>query len=274
MLTYAIGNGAAEEVVRQLACDNRGVFYKIPDGGDVMHIMSNYFLYFATGSRTCTVRWVEYPDWVTGEELLAGCLPFYSKPESEEKGKLKGVSCMDMNMVVPLETIKRASEYSKFQCMIEAVSRQCEALYLRDCDLAEMRAAVGSTCPGDSYCGSGDGSCVEPSCVDDITYKDSQGYFCDQWVGDDCTKAYPEWKDWGYTQADEDEILYRCPYSCMQCTRESDPAVCSAATCDGITGNVGCRERIVGGDGTVDEEEDMDSAIGTTLVAMLFTQLY
>ena len=28
--------------------------------------------------------------------------------------------------------------------MVEGVSRQCEALYLRDCDLAEMRAKIGS----------------------------------------------------------------------------------------------------------------------------------
>jgi len=42
MLTYAIGSGADEEVTKALACENRGVFYKVADGGDLGGIMSQY----------------------------------------------------------------------------------------------------------------------------------------------------------------------------------------------------------------------------------------
>ena len=112
LLTYAIGSGAATEITKKLACDNRGIFYKVQDGADLKKIMSNYYLYFATGSRSCTVRWVSYDDSITGNEMLAGCLPFYSSMDSAEKGHLRGVSCVDVSLVVPLRTVKQASEYN------------------------------------------------------------------------------------------------------------------------------------------------------------------
>ena len=237
MLTYAIGSGADETKSKQLACENRGVFYKVNDGGDLGSIMSKYYLYFALGSRSCTVRWVEYEDAITNEPLLAGCLPFYSGVESSEKGMLRGVSCVDLNMVAPLSKIKRSASYNKFECMTRAASMQCEALYLRDCDLAKMRAAAGSTCPGDTgACTRSDGYCIDPTCKDDPTYVDSKGYYCDQWVGDDCTKAASP--EWGYSQKAQDEILEKCPYSCMQCQRASSPEPCDKMTCEGVTGNV------------------------------------
>jgi hypothetical protein len=269
VLTYAIGSGAAEDIVSRLACENRGVFYKVEDGGDLKTVMSKYFVYFATGSRSCTVRWVGYQDVLTKEHMLAGCLPFYSSQESSGKGQLRGVSCVELSMVAPLSQVRASPQYNLFECMTEMVSRQCEALYLRDCDLAELRAEAGSTCPGDTPCSpASDGYCVDPTCKDDITYKDSGGYYCDQWVGDDCTNAYPGWKDWGYTQADEDEILEKCPYSCKMCKRVDSADLCDGATCEGVTGNVGCRDRIVGGS-SANEGGDEDSTPVAALAAMV-----
>ena len=46
LLTYAIGSGADEEVTKALACENRGVFYKVADGGDLGGIMSKYLCLF------------------------------------------------------------------------------------------------------------------------------------------------------------------------------------------------------------------------------------
>ena len=62
--------------------------------------VSKYFLYYALGTRSCNVRWIEYLDWITDEPLLAGCLPFYSPTTTPETSALRGVSCVDMNMVV------------------------------------------------------------------------------------------------------------------------------------------------------------------------------
>ena len=123
--------------------------------------------------------------------------------------------------------------------MVEGVSRQCEALYLRDCDLAEMRLKVGSDsmCPGDdsSGCSSSDGYCIDPTCRDDPTYVDEAGYLCDQWVGDNCDDAFPGWASSGYTQAGEDELLAKCRYSCGRCPRLQTPEACDAATCGGVS---------------------------------------
>merc|ERR1719171_2234083 len=114
----------------------------------------------------------------------------------------------------------------------------CEPLYLRDVDLADIRAHTDSaeTCPGDTpgqYSAS-DGYCVDPDCNDNIAFVDVKGYHCDQWVGEDCTRAYDDFKDWGYTQEDEDAIVANCPYSCLQCSRKSSQADCNM-NCDDYT---------------------------------------
>jgi uncharacterized protein YegL len=236
MLTYAIGGGADETVLQRLACENRGVFYRAPDGADLGAIMSKYFLYFATGSRSCTVRWIEYEDWITQTPLMAGCLPFYSPTETAAVAPLRGVSCVDLNMVVPLERMKQHAMYSEFACQTDFSSRQCAALYLRDCDLAAMRAEEGSTCPSDRTCTDSDGYCIDPKCKDNPSFRDSRGYYCDQWVGEHCQQA----TTLGYSQEDQEKILLNCPHSCLQCARATSTSDC-ADECTGVSGNVQCR---------------------------------
>ena len=96
---------------------------------------------------------------------------------------------------------------------------------------------------------------------------DSKGWYCDQWVGDDCNKV-ASWE--GYSQADQDEILRKCPYSCLQCERLSSPQPCDEMTCDGVTGNVGCRERIEG----IDGGSTPDYALATALAAVLLVPVW
>jgi uncharacterized protein YegL len=267
MLTYAIGGDADETVLRNLACENRGVFYRAPEGADLAGIMSKYFLYFALGTRSCNVRWIEYSDWITATPLLAGCLPFYSPTSTNEIGALRGVSCVDLNMVVPLERMKRHPNYNEFQCQTDFTSMSCEALYLRDCDLAAMRAEAGTTCAGDEACSASDGYCVDPTCHDDFTFKDEQGYYCDQWVGEDCAKA----EDLGYSKSNADAIRAACPHSCLQCGRAASAAECHDE-CAGQTGNIACRERKEGVDlfGDADYDgQDTSSYAGLALVAAL-----
>ena len=62
----------------------------------------------------------------------------------------------------------------------------CEALYLRDVDLADIRASAPAAqmCPGDTpgVYTADDGYCVDPACRDTPNYMDAKGYTCDQWV--------------------------------------------------------------------------------------------
>ena len=90
LFTYALGSGAAKTITKNLACQNRGIFYSVPDGGDLEGIMSNYFQYFAYGTRTCSVRWIEYEDSITATTLLAGCLPFYDTTTTQKTAPLRG----------------------------------------------------------------------------------------------------------------------------------------------------------------------------------------
>jgi hypothetical protein len=246
MFTYALGEGAEKAITKQLACDNGGVFYNIADGGNLETIMSSYYQYFAYGMSTCSIRWIEYQDSITGTTLLAGCLPFYDTTSSQKKASLRGVSCVDLNVVAPLEMVRKQPTYSTFQCQTSQMSMMCEPLYLRPVDLADIRASseAAETCPGDTpgQYSPADGYCVDPNCKDDKAYKDPLGYYCDQWVGEDCSRAYDDFSDWGYTQADEDAILAACPYSCLTCPRMSSLAAC-VNTCDDVTGNIPCQER-------------------------------
>jgi hypothetical protein len=77
LFTYALGDGADTEITKKLACENDGVFYKVPDGGDLGKAMSGYYTYFAAAAKSYTVpiedshfvRWVLYNDFATGMKL-------------------------------------------------------------------------------------------------------------------------------------------------------------------------------------------------------------
>ena len=43
--------------------------------------------------------------------------------------------------------MKKHPSFSEFQCQTDFVSQSCEALYLRDCDLAAMRQDAGNQSP-------------------------------------------------------------------------------------------------------------------------------
>lgn len=64
-----------------------------------------------------------------------------------------------------------------------------------------------------------DGDDDDDECRDTPGYRDAQGYRCDEWVGYDCTRAV---EDWGYSQAQEDDIIENCPVSCDLCEDDDD----------------------------------------------------
>lgn len=64
-----------------------------------------------------------YSDWVTKTELLAGCMTVYDRRQS--KPALLGVTCMDMNMVVDIPTLKKQDGFTAFRQQYEKDSRQC-----------------------------------------------------------------------------------------------------------------------------------------------------
>lgn len=55
-------------------------------------------------------------------------------------------------------------------------------------------------------------------CDDDAGYRDAQGYQCKDWKKYNCRTAHP---NWGYTPAEEADIIRRCPGSCGVCLEDT-----------------------------------------------------
>lgn len=211
LFTYALGSGADTTVTRRLACENKGILYPLADGADLSRAMSKYYEYFASGVEICTPSFTKYQDVVTGAELWPACLPSYDR-SSGERGLL-GVGCMDLNVMIDMQSLQNQAYYSNFVCKISDLTKQCIQLDMTDCRLEKLRAAVSptSTCLSTSQpdtC-----PCADPSCQDNEDFLDELNYFCDTWVGDDCTKA----TEWGYSSAGQQAVLQNCKRSCGQC---------------------------------------------------------
>eukprot|EP00439_Symbiodinium_sp_Y106_P082272 s482_g21.t1 len=215
LFTYALGSGADTTVTKRLACENRGIFYNVPDGSDLSTIMSSYYEYFATGQEICQPSFTSYEDIAGGGRLWPACLPIYDR---------WGVTCMDFNMMVDPASMQSEAYWDYFSCKISDITKVCQALDTSECRLQRLRAAVGP----DSVCSTtasvpADCPCMDPDCQDDESFIDEKGYFCDTWVGDDCSKAQ---EAWGYSAAGQQAALTRCRRSCGRCAMLSP---CSSA---------------------------------------------
>ncbi|CAK9053957.1 unnamed protein product [Durusdinium trenchii] len=182
--------------------------------------MSRYYEYFASGVEICTPSFTHYKDSVTGAELWPSCLPAYDA-SSGVRGLL-GVSCFDLNVMVDPETLKSESYWDDFVCKVSDLTKQCRQLDLNDCTLERLRRAVGpeSTCSTGSTDSTSNATCpcADPACQDNEDWLDEKGYFCDTWVGDDCSGAM---ESWGYTAGGQQDILVQCKRSCGVCPQIS-----------------------------------------------------
>merc|ERR1719189_2570612 len=114
MFTYALGSWADHTVTKRLACENRGIFYPVPDSGDLTTIMAGYYRYFSAGQEMCTPSFVEYKDQISGTQLYAGCLPMYGRTGST--AELLGVTCQDVNMLGDIERVKANPGWRDMVC--------------------------------------------------------------------------------------------------------------------------------------------------------------
>mmetsp|Transcript_20475 Transcript_20475/g.64233 ORF Transcript_20475/g.64233 Transcript_20475/m.64233 type:complete len:307 (+) Transcript_20475:1-921(+) len=122
---YALGNGANRDIPRRLAHEHGGEFHAIEDGGNLKNAMASYYKVIARQyMNTDLVRWIVYADAITGEELLAGCLPLYDR-RNPSTPLLLGVTCMDLNMIADISTLRRSASWNDFADIMEADSRRC-----------------------------------------------------------------------------------------------------------------------------------------------------
>jgi hypothetical protein len=141
IFTYSFGDEARKAVEpdeakiaqlpQKIACQNYGVAYVIPDGGDLSTVMTAYYSYFAENAdpadeKLNRISWTPYAEVITNTQLLAGCKAVYDTAE-KANGRLvlQGVVCMDLNVMVSLSDLAMRENYALFESQIESDSKTC-----------------------------------------------------------------------------------------------------------------------------------------------------
>ncbi|CAE8654690.1 unnamed protein product, partial [Polarella glacialis] len=221
--TYALGSGANTVVTKRLACDNKGIFYPVSDTADLTQIMAAYYAYFASGQASCSPSFSRYADANTAEILYAGCLPMLER--TAYNSSLLGVACMDINMLSSIDQLKPQPNFAweQLACEMSDVTKKCRHMHLTDCSLQKLRLQVSTG----SMCGA-TASSVDRNCKDEESFVDEKGYFCDAWIGYDCSKAATE--KWSYSQSGQAMLMQKCKLSCGLCELK-DPCPCLDRNC-------------------------------------------
>lgn len=164
IFTFGLGDGAEMEKLERIAAEHNGFTKFVQDGGSLGDAMALYYLPFSAWSGQDgiydRVRWILYTDIITKGDLLAGCMPAYDmKPQVP---KLLGVTCMDINMVVDIDTLRAQPAFDQFKNAYESNSRKC------------LNGATSSGMPTEDTCGDGWGESWNPEIVDRGFQRDPQ----------------------------------------------------------------------------------------------------
>jgi hypothetical protein len=163
IFTYSFGDeisadpsNSLAQLPKKIACQNSGIAYQIPDGQPLVDTMVDYYKYFSNGLSATDphlqkVRWTEYTDGWVGGRLLAGCMAVYDKnKKSAGQVDLLGVTCMDMNVILPLgigtgespnNPLEARDNYPTFKDAIDEESNRCMAVSHDQSSLQRMRRA-------------------------------------------------------------------------------------------------------------------------------------
>ncbi|CAE8651652.1 unnamed protein product [Polarella glacialis] len=244
--TYALGSGVDTSVSKRLACDNKGIFYPVSDTADLTQIMAAYYAYSASGQASCSPSFSRYADANTAEILYAGCLPMLER--TAYNSSLLGVACMDVNMLSSIDQLKAQPNlaWEQLTCEMSDVTKKCPHMHLTDCSLQKLWLQVST----ESICGTGHSAnaarvktqkcpCLDRNCKDEESFVDEKGYFCDAWIGDDCSTAATE--KWSYSQSFQAMLMQKSKLSCGLCelkgpcpytvTEECASSTLSSSTC-------------------------------------------
>ena len=162
IFTYALGASAPTDELKAIACDNRGALWAVADGGNLADAMVDYFTFLAPLNPPCQVRWRGYNDSITGEPLLAACLPAYKKQTAisatscaggtaGEVPELLGVTCMDVSLIVDKEVLDARPDAAAFYALVDADQAACSATTPTEAQLQTLRSRItfgDAVCPG------------------------------------------------------------------------------------------------------------------------------
>ena len=156
IFTFSLGSGASQDIPKAIACDNRGIFISVPDGGDLRSSMSQYYDYFSTLRQSVdnlSPIWVEpYVDFFGLGDVTTVSRALYDS--STDPPRLYGVVAVDI-----LIRDLRNADPTNWQQTITYLSRQVQCPTLRnvsECQLDAIRVSRGNS---ESRCGSN--SCTQ-----------------------------------------------------------------------------------------------------------------
>ena len=144
IMTYALGDAVGaqyRDYLKDIACHNDGIFYEIADNNadkSLADAMSGYFDYFAAGTAYHEdIRYVLYDDFNTGTELLSGCKSAFDRTVSPPA--LIGVTCMDVNVVADLPSLKEQPSWADFAQKFTDETASCIPVRFSPVELEEVR---------------------------------------------------------------------------------------------------------------------------------------
>ena len=145
--TYTLLSGIPEYAkanVKQMACANEGIYAHI-DGGNLADEMATYYNYFARGTADASnrkVRWVLYPD-AAGAELFGACSSAFDF--TVDPPKLIGVTCMDVNMLADIDTLKAQPSWDSFVENVVEKTTSCDHVKFSTDQLQTLRGRIGGS---------------------------------------------------------------------------------------------------------------------------------
>jgi len=178
IFSYSFGDDSNKGLMKRLACQNQGVWQRVPDSGDLKSVMAGYFMYLAAGlsagrrlsvagsdngrslqagSSATHIRWSDWFEDGQGLGQIAGvCAPVFDRTKSAETGVaiLFGVTCSSISK----GTWDNFTDSKAVWAQIEKDDAQCPQLYLNDDMLEIVRGRVSkeSTCAGNDFDDVGD----------------------------------------------------------------------------------------------------------------------
>lgn len=150
IFTYTFGNGVDSSVPQKIACDYKGIWSAVEDGGDLAKSMGAYYKYFAYAglSEDDFVAWVApYKYSTTGELGTTASAPVYDR--SVDPPILAGVVGLDFSFAAMERALGREGEESKNAIIDKIVKRSvavCPSMKFQDdCQLESLRVYGSGT---------------------------------------------------------------------------------------------------------------------------------
>jgi hypothetical protein len=142
IFAYTLGSGASKSVPLQTACETKGLYTHVEDGGDLRSQMAGYYKYFALDvSGTRKSIWSEfYQDFSLNITMTTSASPCFDK-----NGELLGVSGVD---VLKSDLLEIHNNVLEIENELKSRSAGCPDFQQTEAVLNSLRGGACNYCTG------------------------------------------------------------------------------------------------------------------------------